>query len=127
MRGNSAHDLLLRADCRTSGNVSAVQGAGQAIVTEVTTMLVEATMAGSRIFACRDRADCGASVCQWVGGVRDTGADVCVGAAVWRHPLRAGVSTLGAGDRAVRGALVSIGMVGVLWLAELQKRAALNA
>ena len=82
MRGNSAHDLLLRADCRTSGNVSAVRGAGQAVVAEVTTMLVEAMMTGSRIFAYRDRADCRAGVCQWVAGVGDTGADVCVGTAV---------------------------------------------
>ena len=37
------------------------------------------------------------------------------------------MGTLGAGDRAVRDALVSIGMVGVLWLAKLQKRAAFNA
>ena len=36
VRGNSAKDLLLhlRADCRTSGNVRVVCGAGKAIVTQ---------------------------------------------------------------------------------------------
>ena len=49
----------------------------------------------------------------------------CIGS-----PLRAEgmcVGTLGAGDRAVRDALVSIRMVGGHWLAKLQKRATFNA
>ena len=72
----------MRADCRTSRNVSTVLGAGKTIVTEVTAMLVEAMMAGSPIFTCRDRADCGAGWYQWVARVGNAGAHICVGTAV---------------------------------------------